>query len=108
MNLIDMHPSVLKTYGISIPDAELKFHPKRKFRFDYAWTKQKVACEIEGGIFTGGRHVRGKGYLLDCFKYNSAAEFGWIVLRYAPGKVDYEQIKRVLQMRDGDSKKVTK
>ena len=105
MNLIDMHPAVLRTYGISIPDAELKFHPKRKWKFDFSWSKQKVAVEIHGGVWSNGHHVRGQGFIDDREKVRAAQELGWIVLEYATGMVDYEQIKRVLEMRNGDSKK---
>jgi len=108
MKLDDMHPSVLKTYGIPIPEVELKFHPKRKWKFDFAWSKQKVALEIHGGVWSNGHHVRGQGFIDDREKVGAAQELGWIVLEYATGMVDYEQIKRVLQMRDGDNKKVIK
>ena len=54
------------------------------WRFDYAWPEHKVALEVEGGIFSGGRHTRGKGFAEDMRKYNSAAVLGWIVLRCQP------------------------
>ncbi len=64
--------------------AEHRFHSIRRWRFDFAHLKHKVAIEIEGGIWTKGRHTRGKGYLKDCEKYNEAQILGWKVLRYAP------------------------
>lgn len=42
-----------------------------------------IAVEIEGGIWTLGRHSRGKGMENDMIKYNAAAELGWRVLRYS-------------------------
>ena len=54
---------------------------------DFAWPALKVAAEVEGGIWTGGRHVRGKGYESDCMKYSVAALAGWIVIRATPGMV---------------------
>jgi hypothetical protein len=51
------------------------------WRFDYAWPPRRQALEIEGGTWTGGRHVRGRGYEGDCEKYNAAALAGWTVLR---------------------------
>jgi very-short-patch-repair endonuclease len=62
---------------------EVRFHPTRRWRFDYANIVQKIAVEIEGGVFTRGRHTRGKGYIEDCVKYNAAAALGWRVLRIA-------------------------
>ena len=41
---------------------EFSFHPERRWRFDYAWPALKVALEIHGGVFTNGRHTRGKGF----------------------------------------------
>lgn len=65
---------------------EHRFHATRKWRFDFAWPDQKVALEVEGGVFSGGRHVRGVGFKKDCEKYNAAVVDGWRVLRYVPGK----------------------
>jgi hypothetical protein len=36
------------------------------------------------------------GYMRDMEKYNRATELGWRILHYAPGRVDYAQIRRVL------------
>jgi hypothetical protein len=63
---------------------ELVFHPKRKWRFDYAFPAQKIALEVEGGIFTGGRHTRAKGFLGDIEKYNQATLLGWRLFRVTP------------------------
>ena len=65
---------------------EFRFHPVRRWRFDYAIPEALVAIEVEGGIYAGGRHVRGAGYEKDCQKYNEAQLLGWIVLRYPSWK----------------------
>lgn len=61
---------------------EHRFHPTRKWRFDYAWPTKRLAVEIEGGVYSKGGHVRGKHYQSDCEKYNAATLLGWRVLRY--------------------------
>lgn len=63
---------------------EYKFHPVRKWRFDYAIPSALVALEVEGGIWTGGRHINPKGFLNDMEKYNTAMLMGWSVYRTTP------------------------
>lgn len=62
-------------------ETEHRFHPKRRWRFDFAWPSRMVALEVEGGTYAGGRHTRGAGYAADIEKYNEAALCGWRVLR---------------------------
>ena len=61
---------------------EYRFHPTRRWRFDFAWPDRKIAVEVEGVIWQGsGRHQRAAGYSADCEKYNGALLLGWDVLR---------------------------
>lgn len=69
------------------PVREFRFATPRRWRFDFAWPDQRVALEIEGGAWSGGRHVTGAGFEADCEKYNQAALLGWIVLRVTPRHV---------------------
>ncbi len=75
---------------------EYKFHPARKWRFDYAFPDILVALEVEGGVWTGGRHTRGKGFMGDIEKYNEAALLGWKVLRCVPDTLVSENTIRLL------------
>lgn len=61
---------------------ELKFHPTRKWRFDYAVPALKVAVEVDGAVWVGGRHTNPAGYIADMEKLNTAASMGWLVLRF--------------------------
>lgn len=63
---------------------EFQFHPSRKWRFDYALPSLKIAVEVEGGVFTNGRHVKPLGFLGDMEKYNAAAILGWLLIRTTP------------------------
>ena len=63
-------------------ETEYKFHPKRKFRFDWAIPSIKVAIEYEGIVSDKSRHTSLQGYTNDCNKYNLAISMGWRVLRY--------------------------
>jgi len=78
--------SDLKALRISF-EQEYKFHPERKWRADFLITGTKILIEVEGGIWSGGRHTRGKGYIGDMEKYNSAAMMGFTVLRFSTEQV---------------------
>ena len=40
---------LLEERGLEIPVREYQFDDTRKYRFDYAFVKQRVAIEVEGG-----------------------------------------------------------
>ncbi len=73
-----------KQYLGEVPVPEYVFSPPRKWRFDFAWIKQKVALEVEGGVWIRGRHNRGGGFVKDMEKYNAASVLGWRILRVQP------------------------
>ena len=64
--------------------AEVRFDSSRRWRFDYASEARRIAIEIEGGVYSRGRHTRPTGFLNDIEKYNSATLQGWRVLRCTP------------------------
>jgi very-short-patch-repair endonuclease len=74
--------------GLPAPVAEYRFHPARKWRFDYAWPDHKLAVEIDGGVWAQGRHTRGAGFIADQQKTNAAALLGFFVLRYTPDRLN--------------------
>lgn len=62
---------------------QLRFHPTRKFRFDFAVPEIKLAIEIDGfGRFGAGGHQTPWGMSADHEKANLAVEMGWTLLRY--------------------------
>jgi hypothetical protein len=77
---------IWKIYGIPTPQEEYRFHPKRRWRFDYCWPNRRIAVEREGGIWNAGRHIRPRGYLLDAEKYNEATRLGWQIYRFTPAQ----------------------
>lgn len=64
---------------------------QRKWRFDFAWPGQLVACEIDGGSFVSGGHNRPVQQQKDYEKANAAVRLGWRLLKY-----------NTLDMRDPD------
>lgn len=86
--------------GLPEPIIEHKFHDTRLWRFDYAWPSRRVALEVEGAVWTNGRHSRGSGKVKDMEKYSEAACLGWRLLYVTPDKLCTTQtslmIKRAL------------
>lgn len=85
------------------PVAEYRFHPVRKFRFDFCFVDEKVSIEVDGGSWSpnGGRHARDS----DKVKQNLAAEMGYRVFHFSPEmlKMDplglAEQVRRALDQK---------
>ena len=83
----------MKRDDIPQPVSEFKGIPGRRFRFDFAWPEQMVCLEIDGGISTGGRHVRINGYMNDCEKQNLAIAAGWRYFRLTPYQVEADPFR---------------
>lgn len=79
----------IKTAKLPIPDTEYRFDALhgRRWRFDLAFVWSKIAIEVDGGVYTGGRHIRGMGFEADCEKLNEGLIQGWRILRYSTGQV---------------------
>ncbi len=75
---------------------EFRFHHERRWRFDFAFPREGVAIEIDGGIWSRGRHVRGQGYENDQEKRNAATLMDWRVLNFTPKMVRNGALERAL------------
>lgn len=75
---------------------EYRFHPERRWRFDYAHLASKVAIEIDGGVWTGGRHTRARGFLADAEKRNTAQALGWRVFVLGTGQVTIPAVRQII------------
>jgi hypothetical protein len=76
--------AALAQAGIPAPVAEFRFHPIRKWRFDFCWPDQRLALEIQGGVFCNGRHSRGAAMIKEWEKLNTAAGMGYRLLYCQP------------------------
>jgi very-short-patch-repair endonuclease len=73
------------------PDAEYRFHPVRKWRFDFAFPQHRIYVEVEGNAWRvagGGRHMQDS----DLEKYNAAALMGWRGFRFSPGMLKRDPV----------------
>jgi hypothetical protein len=94
---VTVFAALCKSFGIPAPVPEYRFHPTRKWRADYAWPAAKIILEVEGGVWTKGRHTRGAGFLKDCEKYNAAALLGYRVLRVTPKTLESTETMDMLR-----------
>lgn len=101
--LRDVFTTICKTDLGVVCVKEHRFHPVRMWRFDYAIPEHLIALEVEGGVWTGGRHTSPKGFLGDIEKYNTATLMGWRVLRTTPEDLyKLKTIKMIKQAILGD------
>jgi hypothetical protein len=69
------------------PVPQYAFHPKRKWRYDYAWPNHRLLIDIDGGTYSSGAHARGGGIENDREKDAAAVVAGWRVLRVTAKQV---------------------
>ena len=77
-------PWLCEAAGLPRPVAEYRFAPPRRWRIDWAFLDAKIALEVQGGLFSGGRHVRGAALLKEHEKLNALAIAGYRVLFVTP------------------------
>ena len=86
---------------------EYRFCPPRRWRFDCCWPNYNVAVELEGGVWTRGRHTRPAGYQKDIEKYNTATALGYRVLRFTANDLEQspmQTIERVVFLLNASDK----
>jgi hypothetical protein len=92
--------ALCESWRLPRPEPEYQFAPPRKWRFDWCWFSHHLALEIQGGLFTGGRHVRGAALLAEHEKLCNAAIAGYRVLFCIPADIQsgtiFPLLKRAL------------
>lgn len=79
-------------------ETEYRFHPSRRWRFDFAFPAERVAVEVDGGQWLprGGRHARDS----DREKLNAAACLGWRVFRFSGSMLEQDPAGCIEQVRE--------
>lgn len=99
--------------AINVPfEREVQFAKPRRWRADFqvaAPADQCVRCnhigphgsdlliEIDGGTWTGGRHVTGRGHAADAEKRNAAVLLGYRPLTFTPAEVESGQALKTIE-----------
>ncbi len=78
-------------------EREIMFHPERRWRADFAHIPSRVLFEIDGGIFSNGRHTRGAGFAADCEKHLAAWLLGWSVVRLTSRQLTTAQVEKIVR-----------
>jgi len=87
-------------------ESEVRFHPTRKWRFDFAYRdrtgKLVAGFELDGGTWgrVPGRHTRGAGFAGDCEKINHAQLMGIRVFRFTADMLASDPRKHLEPIRD--------
>lgn len=96
-------------------EGEYRFHPHRRWRFDFFFPQYQMAVEVEGGVAghrlgksiskdgveyqRQSRHLTEKGFEEDAIKYFEAAKLGITVLSVTSRMVsDHRAISMVIQL----------
>lgn len=75
----------LRAHGIVGWEREYRFLKRRRYRYDFAWPKARLAVELQGGIWMRrGGHNTAAGITRDCQKMNYSTLAGWRVLLFVP------------------------
>ena len=76
---------------------EHRFSMQRKWRLDYYHGPSRIGIELDGGVWSGGRHTRGSGFLKDCEKLNAATAEGIRVFRLGTGMVTQAHLLPIIK-----------
>jgi len=82
LSLVTVLMRQIADHGLPVPQREFRFDPNRLWRIDLAYPVQKLALEVEGGLYVHGRHQRVGGFINDLEKYNRLTALSWRLLRF--------------------------
>jgi len=88
--------AVWKRNGGPELEKEYKFDSGRQWRADYRIGQWLI--ELDGGVYSNGRHVRPAGYIGDCMKLNAAALQGYRVIRIPTGFATDDYVATIIEI----------
>jgi very-short-patch-repair endonuclease len=97
--------TVLHQAGLPEPERQFRYADDRKWTADFCYPAARLLIEVQGGVWSGGRHTRGAGYERDRVKYFEAQLRGWRVIEVTPAMIEdgraLSLIERALKGENG-------
>lgn len=75
---------------------EFRFCETREWRNDYLHEATRTIIELDGGIYSGGRHVRPQGFIEDCVKLNTATMLDYRLIRIPTGMATDNYLSEII------------
>jgi hypothetical protein len=81
MAMVGLHPVPQFAFA-------LDWTPRRQYRADFAFVKEMLLIEVDGGTWISGGHNRGAAYARDRERDNEALCHGWRTIRVVPSQIE--------------------
>lgn len=91
----------LEHAGLPLGEPQFHFVPGRQHRFDRAWPEQRVAVEVQGGVWSDDGHGRKSMVARDCWRFALAAALGWRVLPVTKEMIESGQAVELIRQALG-------
>lgn len=72
----------LTALGLTGFQREVQVVPGRRFKFDFYFPEHHLCIEIQGGVWSGGKHGRPVGIARDYEKLNLCTKYGLRLLQF--------------------------
>lgn len=80
--LEDLFAMQLDAAGLGGYVREFRAIPGRRYKWDFAFIRERLLIEVQGGVWNGGAHGRPVGIERDMNKLNAATKHGWKSLQF--------------------------
>jgi hypothetical protein len=78
----------MKAARLPTPIRQFFAIPGRKLAFDFGFPDWRLLVEVQGGVWTKGKHGRGSGIIGDQNKLNLAVLNGYFTLQFSVNHID--------------------
>jgi hypothetical protein len=86
----------MKVLKMPTPIREFIPIPGRKLRFDFGFPDWRLLVEVQGAVWTKGKHGRGSGIIQDQDKLNLATLNGFFCLQFSVNHVEDGRAVKVI------------